>query len=597
VKILDRLIKWIIVVLVFLLPFVIRIVEYNFRLLFAQTFVAILLIIFSFRVKFSNNISLNPIIILFVLFGIISYFYSPYRYIGEYSLISLFTVVGFYFVATNVLTRNEIPLIFFTLLASATLVSIYGILQFIGLDFLHWGQPGGRVISAIGNANLLAAYLSLIVPIGIGLVFLKHKLYNKLYIRRLILLCLGLVGFCLFLTFSRSGFLAVFIGVFIFGILYFSKFKDNIRIHNKKLVVISIVVTAIILSSITYYLLTNPDFIRHVLLRRTARPVIYKTILEIIKSRPITGYGLGSLPVIFMKFRPNEFLKYHYPDQEFLRHAHNEFLELWVERGIVSMLLFAVLLGIFLYRGIYWVRSSNFPNVMLGMASLGALSTVVILSLCTVSLSYISVNFHLWLLFSVVSINYKETEMVKNNNFKSKLKTNFIFVLIFIFAFILISCGTRSYLDKFPKRAKVPFFLVSPSTEERINDLETKIKIRDSVNSDDYYNLATSYAKKRNWDRAIKYYKETLRLDPENKFAYNNLGNIYFVLERFDDAVRNYTKAVKSDEDYLKARCNLGLVYFKRGQVDRVIEEMNYILERDPGNLYAKEIEYYIMNQ
>ncbi len=614
-KVSDKIIIFIIIALVFSLPFFLRLLEYNFRLLFAQFVVAILLIIFAFKIKINNkSINLDGIILLFILSTIASYIYSPFKYIGEYNLIILFTVFGFYFVFTNVVTSDKISSIFYSVFISAVIVSIYGLLQFVGLDFLSWGKPGQRIISTLGNATLSGSYLSLVIPMGVGLYFLNKRLWLK----RLILLGLGVISLCLFLTFSRGSILAALIGISIFGVLYFKKSKINFKIKNKKKLVLIIVITLLVLSNIGYFVFSDSEAVKNIIFRRTARILIYKTMFEIIKSKPLIGYGLGSLPVIFMKFRTDEFLKYHYQDQEFLRHAHNKFFELWVERGIINVILFILLIGMFFYKGICSIRNTTIGDSILTISALGALSSAVVLSFCMSSLSYISVNFYLWLAFSVIYVNYKRfcditkhtvdknlaksvkqkgLKMLKYDNFKnSSFKSNFIFVLILVFAFILIGCGVSSYSGKFLKKAETPFFLVDSTVEEKIEILEQKID-KNECNDTDYYNLATLYAKKRNWDKAIENFRNALSLNPENKQAYNNLGNVYFNLNEVDPAISNYAKAINIDENYLDARYNLGIAYFAKGDIDKVIKEMNYVLKKDPDYTDAKEIESYIANQ
>ncbi|MBI3980523.1 O-antigen ligase family protein [Candidatus Microgenomates bacterium] len=69
--------------------------------------------------------------------------------------------------------RRIIRLLSITLL-TATLVSVYGILEHFGIDKNLWVQDvQNRVFSTFGQPNWLAAYLAVLIPLSIGMAFSK----------------------------------------------------------------------------------------------------------------------------------------------------------------------------------------------------------------------------------------------------------------------------------------------------------------------------------------------------------------------------------------------------------------------------------------
>ena len=46
-------------------------------------------------------------------------------------------------------------------------------------------------------------------------------------------------------------------------------------------------------------------------------------------------------------------------------------------------------------------------------------------------------------------------------------------------------------------------------------------------NANAYFNLASIYKEKGNYDLAKVFYEETIKIQPKNPIAYNNLANIY----------------------------------------------------------------------
>lgn len=64
-----------------------------------------------------------------------------------------------------------------------------------------------------------------------------------------------------------------------------------------------------------------------------ARPMIYRTALSIWASAPILGTGAGTFPDAFRRFRPREL-------QAFYDHAHNDYLEILSETGLLGFATF-----------------------------------------------------------------------------------------------------------------------------------------------------------------------------------------------------------------------------------------------------------------
>ena len=73
---------------------------------------------------------------------------------------------------------------------------------------------------------------------------------------------------------------------------------------------------------------------------------------------------------------------------------------------------------------------------------------------------------------------------------------------------------------------------------------------------------ATSDAKaKKEYEKAVKDFKETLDYDPAMKEAYNNLGFCYTKLGKLDKSLKAYKRALKFDPDFAQALEYLGETY------------------------------------
>jgi tetratricopeptide (TPR) repeat protein len=98
------------------------------------------------------------------------------------------------------------------------------------------------------------------------------------------------------------------------------------------------------------------------------------------------------------------------------------------------------------------------------------------------------------------------------------------------------------------------------------NQLDLAIKsYKDSIglnpnNSDAYYNLGLSYYKKRLFNDAKIIFLKSLELNPENSSSYVCLGNIEYQFGNKNKAIQNYKKAIEINPDNFEAKKNLEIL-------------------------------------
>ena len=110
-----------------------------------------------------------------------------------------------------------------------------------------------------------------------------------------------------------------------------------------------------------------------------------------------------------------------------------------------------------------------------------------------------------------------------------------------------------------------------------------------------YNNLGLAYQQKGDYDKAIGYYQEALKIDleqvgpehPEVAIRYNNLGMAYEYKGDYDKAIKYYQKALRMGLEQLGLEHpkvglrynNLGVVYHRKGDYDKAIEYLQKALE------------------
>ncbi len=108
------------------------------------------------------------------------------------------------------------------------------------------------------------------------------------------------------------------------------------------------------------------------------------------------------------------------------------------------------------------------------------------------------------------------------------------------------------------------------------------------------YNLGSAYYGKGDYIRAVEYFKEAVRVDPEYAFAYNNLGLAYDKLNMTDKAVASYRKAISHEPLFVAAYYNLGVALLKKKDGTGALKAFEKVVELAPQSNKARSAREYI---
>lgn len=90
------------------------------------------------------------------------------------------------------------------------------------------------------------------------------------------------------------------------------------------------------------------------------------------------------------------------------------------------------------------------------------------------------------------------------------------------------------------------------------------------------------------YEHAIDEYKKALNLNPKYVDIKTKLGIAYRENKQLKESLLELTDATKTDAKYITAKIQLGVTYYSMGKMNDAKKQWNQILEKDPGNEYAK---------
>lgn len=127
--------------------------------------------------------------------------------------------------------------------------------------------------------------------------------------------------------------------------------------------------------------------------------------------------------------------------------------------------------------------------------------------------------------------------------------------------------------------------------EKRLAILETRLQASNK-SSDNFYKLGQIYLRKKIYNRAITLFRKSLNYwDQNDKIGlgslYNTLGFTYFKLKQFEPAMYYYHQAIKLLPDYSLALTNLGLVYENKEMYQEAYNTYSLVLNYENKNKIA----------
>lgn len=335
------------------------------------------------------------------------------------------------------------------------------------------------------NYDNTAGLNACIIPaIPLALFLIKSHYHKQLSILFLVLLVITTI-----LSNSRLAWICI--------IMSFA-----ITFSPKRLVPISLIVILItIILTFTYK--TNSS---------KGRFFIYQRTFEMIKEKPITGWGHNGFRKNYMIFQAKYFKTHHNIDNELLadtiRHPLSEFLLIAVNYGVI-----AAIIVIFAIIAIFWYINKNLNS----SSYLGGLilANLFILSLFSYPLTYF-ISW-LYLFFSIYIVFAPSINFIVN-----KIKY-----------FLIVACA----------------ICMICITENLQKELE--------------WGKATNFAMKGNRDKATNLYRHLSSWGKENPFFIYNFASLEYGNGNYDEAVILARECQKLISDY-DLELLLGDIYFSK---------------------------------
>jgi len=258
--------------------------------------------------------------------------------------------IFFYVIKGELKSEKDISFWLKALVLGSVPVICFSLFQYLsgsGMVSFWLEQGEWRLNGTFGDPNSYATYLLIIIPVTVALT---ANAMGKL--KSLLLVLLLCQAGCLILTESRNAILAFFVELMVAGVLY-QRYVHTPRNINGNLnwVYRGAICLLFGIPALLGYLENHPDRMIHfsdywadtgpLNAWVNGRVNIWASAVKMIRLHPFTGIGTGRFYELLAQYRRPDIIGWN-PEHE---NAHNYFLQLGAENGLIFLLVFVGVLS------------------------------------------------------------------------------------------------------------------------------------------------------------------------------------------------------------------------------------------------------------
>lgn len=545
----------------------------------------------------------------FLAANFISLFQAHNIYQGLYSLwiltcFFLLAILCFHCIRD----RQQVHVLAGVMTATGGVVALIGLLQHNGVyHFYHrWNIPA----STIGNVNFVAEYYNVVYPISLVLLLIV----KRAWLWALLLAACFMMTCHLIVMGSRGGWLGVLIAASVIGGASLVR-----RYHIRRRALDTVLIGGLcallcwpILTNVasslpvsekqtlsgltrTYWQLVSKRSTDALQLRDDStrqRVLLWEDTFRLIVDRPILGVGTGNFAFNIQKYLSPQSIELKSRmeaksgSEHMIFRAHNDYLEVWAEAGLLGIAVFLVLLAQILKSVagllIAYVRGQEEPLVIgLGAAVLATLAHAVFSSNFQNPASAIV----FWVVVGFVWTYSVPAEKRERLGLLNTSSDGFSFGLAAVgIAVVVFTCyhGVRM------RQGAILFqegraLITHEQPQAALASLQRSLRYPSPRPFATWEMIGKLNSRFGNWDEAEAAFRRSLRYHDNHPGVHYGLGRVLVQQGRHADAIETLNRAVSLEPLRAEYRVTLGTALGQVGRYDEAVESLAQALKLDPN--------------
>ncbi len=481
-------------------------------------------------------------------------------------------------IASIVFRFNSLNKIYLVTLGVGAILSVYGLLQSSGLDFVKWNNPYNSVISTVGNPNFAAAIMAIMATLNFGAALNTSR---KSYLRILHIIVTIFSIYVISLSDALQGLIVATIGIgTIIIVLIFNKSKilGLFAVMGAGLISIVGILGMLQIGPLTQYLYKNSV---------SVRGYYWRAGIEMLQDNFIFGVGLDRYGSHFKQVRePSYSLNYGFDITS--NNAHNVPIQMFSTGGVFLGVAYLSLLIYIFYCGIKGLRKFQGNQRVVIATFLGA--WIAYQAQTIISIDNIGISVWGWLLGGIVVALSRSTAMVEekysvvNRQIKllQPLTSGILTILVLVMVSGLYRAETLMYQTRGfynPQDPTLKAALLKSANETINTPLIEPAYVTTTAN----YLFASGYPAE-----AIEILKDQIAKDNRNLDAITSIVQIYEQNKDYRNAMLGREQIRELDPWNSKNLLQLGREYQLFGEYDKMIEVLDQINSFDKTSSEAQ---------
>jgi O-antigen ligase len=297
---------------------------------------------------------------------------------------------------------------------------------------------------------------------------------------------------------------------------------------------------------------------------------LWKSTLPMIEDNFWFGVGPNNWSLVIPRYQNKELRTTIEGTFTQFQRAHNDFLQIWSEQGLVSFLLYLLLFGIALMVLLIGIFKETDPKKNVWLISL-FLFLLIYLGIAFFSFPKERIEHQFLLAIVLVFISTLPSQRVLTAvNAKLVLALMYVFQLPLLIHTMHMLESDKMTLKAYEYRAQgdakqFDYFEEANSFFNPIDPNGTPF---------DWY-LSFEYAALGNYQMAEKHLHKSLEQHPYHKHTFNDLGSVYFQTKGKELARHQYKKALALEPRFVDANVNIAILLIQDSEFDEAWERLS----------------------
>jgi Tfp pilus assembly protein PilF len=313
------------------------------------------------------------------------------------------------------------------------------------------------------------------------------------------------------------------------------------------------------------------------------RLAIARNSLEMIKDKPLIGFGLGNHKVFYPIYHRKAVKDRGFTEQTQLKYVHNDYIQIAAEVGIIGI-FFLGWLGFAIFKVAFSLMSSAYSRnirfwtlgILLGITGL------MVNAFFSFPFQRAIPPFILMAFIGILGFFYADKS--RQIDYKVHHKWILISACALVFAG-LIGLVRFHYLD-----IKCDRHLLRAIQMEKGKNWQGALAESKKAY---YYNpnrtmilfyVGHAYTELGNYKKGIEALSKLVAAYPYNMNALLNMGALYARLGDYDQAIKAYNKVLQIKPDHANAHQNIGHLFKRQGKINKALKEFQIAAELEPEN-------------